>query len=124
MSTTEPTPADFLSTLLAATAGPRRALLEHPVYERLSELAALRAFMRAHVFAVWDFMSLLKTLQRRLTCVEVPWLPPEEDDDHDGGCPRRAPPTESPARPGERTVSTCMRAHGSSARRNTRCSTK
>jgi hypothetical protein len=83
MSPSEPTPADLLSTLLAATAAPRRALLEHPVYERLSELPALRAFMRAHVFAVWDFMSLLKTLQRRLTCVEVPWLPPE-----DGACAR------------------------------------
>ncbi len=53
----------------------REALAEHPIYDRVNDLASLRVFMTSHVFAVWDFMSLLKTLQRSLTCVEIPWLP-------------------------------------------------
>jgi len=57
----------------------RQVLLAHLVYVRIDVLAALRVFMRHHVFAVWDFMSLLKSLQRWLCCVELPWLAPFDD---------------------------------------------
>jgi hypothetical protein len=53
----------------------RQRMVDHSVYRRLDTLADLRVFMEHHVFAVWDFMSLLKALQRELTCVELPWVP-------------------------------------------------
>ncbi len=53
----------------------KTVLLKHPIYRGIDRLEALHLFMEHHVFAVWDFMSLLKALQRRLCCVEVPWLP-------------------------------------------------
>lgn len=56
----------------------RQELLAHPIYAEMKSLAALQRFMQQHVFAVWDFMSLLKVLQRRLCCVEVPWLSPAD----------------------------------------------
>lgn len=55
----------------------RKSLLEHPIYSRVDCLDSLHVFMQHHVFAVWDFMSLLKALQQQLSCTQVPWLPPK-----------------------------------------------
>lgn len=58
-----------------AIAKEREALLSHPVYRALRGPRDVRVFLEHHVWAVWDFMSLLKALQGRLTCVRVPWVP-------------------------------------------------
>jgi len=53
----------------------RRRLVDHPIYHSIDSPEALRCFMESHVFAVWDFMTLLKAMQGRLTCVTLPWTP-------------------------------------------------
>lgn len=53
-------------------------LSAHPIFSEIESLAVLQRFMEAHVFAVWDFMSLTKRLQQELTCIELPWLPPRD----------------------------------------------
>jgi hypothetical protein len=53
----------------------KQQIIDHPVYSAIQDLHDLQTFMQYHVFAVWDFMSLLKTLQNNLTCVTVPWFP-------------------------------------------------
>lgn len=64
-----------ITQLKEAIAPLRQQLVSHPLYAHINTLAKLQTFMERHVFAVWDFMSLLKTLQIKLTCVSVPWVP-------------------------------------------------
>jgi hypothetical protein len=53
----------------------RDRLLAHRLYETIDSADKLRRFMEFQVYAVWDFQSLLKAVQQRLTCTSVPWLP-------------------------------------------------
>ncbi|HMI05843.1 MAG TPA: DUF3050 domain-containing protein [Pedobacter sp.] len=50
-------------------------IVQHQVYKVITSVEDLKIFMRYHVYAVWDFMSLLKALQINLTCTTLPWFP-------------------------------------------------
>ncbi len=53
----------------------RERLLKHSLYANVESPRDLQIFMQHHVYAVWDFMSLLKALQQQLTCTTTPWVP-------------------------------------------------
>lgn len=55
----------------------REDLLNHSLYSKIKNINDLQKFVETHIFAVWDFMSLLKSLQSQLTCTNTPWLPNE-----------------------------------------------
>ena len=59
----------------AALDGLRAQLAGHPIYTRLTTPRNIAIFMKHHVWAVWDFMSLVKALQGHLTGITVPWRP-------------------------------------------------
>jgi hypothetical protein len=54
----------------------RAVLLDHPIYTQVASVADLRLFMEDHVFAVWDFMSLLKRLQQDMTAQHLVYARP------------------------------------------------
>ena len=68
-------PKLYLQQLENDIADLRNKLVDHPVYAAIKDLDNLQSFMEHHVYAVWDFMSLLKALQINLTCVSLPWVP-------------------------------------------------
>jgi hypothetical protein len=65
----------YLKKLESSVAEVRAKLVSHPVYGAIKTPSDIKHFMEHHVYAVWDFMSLLKALQIELTCVSLPWLP-------------------------------------------------
>jgi len=53
----------------------KKAVVNHPLYNQLNTIEGVQKLMEIHVYAVWDFMSLLKGLQIELTCTTLPWKP-------------------------------------------------
>ncbi|MBN06539.1 MAG: hypothetical protein CMM45_01735 [Rhodospirillaceae bacterium] len=56
----------------------RFELLNSSIFQpnSIKSIAGLRTLMEHHVFAVWDFMSLVKALQREVAPAPAAWLPP------------------------------------------------
>lgn len=58
----------------------KQSLLQHSLYEKVKTIEDLHLFLENHVYAVWDFMSLLKALQNKLTCTTTPWFASENPE--------------------------------------------
>ncbi|RZS95735.1 DUF3050 domain-containing protein [Cecembia calidifontis] len=67
-----------IEKLMEAIAPYRNSLLQHPIYQDMKTLEDFQVFMEQHVYAVWDFMTLLKALQLKLTGMSLPWRPADE----------------------------------------------
>lgn len=53
----------------------RKELISHQLYKNIDSITNIQKFMQIHIFAVWDFMSIVKSLQNSLSCTTIPWTP-------------------------------------------------
>lgn len=58
-----------------AVAPLRQDLINHSLYQKLDSIESVQTFMEHHIYAVWDFMSVVKWLQNKITSTDVPWNP-------------------------------------------------
>jgi hypothetical protein len=55
-------------------------LESHFIYKKINTLGTLRLFMDRHAFAVFDFMSLTKSIQSEFSPIEKMWTPPKNNE--------------------------------------------
>lgn len=65
----------YIQQLTQELAPLQQQIVAHSLYNKVNSIDALNTFMEYHVFAVFDFMSLLKALQIHLTQTQLPWTP-------------------------------------------------
>lgn len=70
------TPMDYLEKVKAEVHPLMQKIAHHKLYSTIQSIRTLQIMSQHHVYAVWDFMCLLKALQRSVTCVSIPWFPP------------------------------------------------
>ncbi|MBG6060690.1 pyrroloquinoline quinone (PQQ) biosynthesis protein C [Flavobacterium sp. CG_9.1] len=66
-----------IATINNSIQSQKELLLQHTLYKKVKTVEDLQCFLENHVYAVWDFMSLLKALQSKLTCTTTPWFATE-----------------------------------------------
>lgn len=69
---------DNLEMVNAQLAPLIKKIKNHTVYSTIHSIQHLQIFMEHHVFAVWDFICLLKELYHRLVTTRAPWFPPKD----------------------------------------------
>ena len=53
----------------------KQEIIAHPLFANKLEPRHICKFMESHIFAVWGFMSILKSLQKLITPNNLPWMP-------------------------------------------------
>ena len=53
----------------------KQKIIAHPLFANKLEPRHICKFMESHIFAVWGFMSILKSLQKLITPNNLPWMP-------------------------------------------------
>ena len=55
----------------------KQSITTHPLFTEELNTKQICKFMESHIFAVWGFMSILKSLQKKITPNDLPWIPNE-----------------------------------------------
>ena len=69
-----------IETINSRIQSQKELLVNHSLYKKVQTIEDLQCFLENHVYAVWDFMSLLKALQSKLTCTTTPWFATENPE--------------------------------------------